>query len=193
MNDLPVPSPSLDVPSPTARLTFRRWSLADLALARALFGDPRVTSLVGGPFDDAGIAARLDIELENQRDHGISYWPILLYGSQAIGCCGLKPREPARPGREAEPPGSVTRERRVYELGFYLLPPYWGQGFAAEAGGSVVAYAFDVLGATALFAGHHPANQSSQRALEKLGFRYTHHELYPPTGLEHPGYELVRP
>jgi RimJ/RimL family protein N-acetyltransferase len=166
------------VPAPTARLRFRLWSEGDLALAQALFGDPRVTALVGGPFDEAGVAARLADELANQRDHGISYWPILLYGSREIGCCGLKPRDPAR---------------RVYELGFYLLTPYWGQGFAAEAGASVIAHAFDVLGAAALFAGHHPANRGSQRALEKLGFRYTHHELYPPTGLEHPGYELVRP
>jgi [ribosomal protein S5]-alanine N-acetyltransferase len=165
-------------PSPTARLTFRHWSEADLPLARALFGDPRGTSFVGGPLDAAAVAARLATELQNQREHGISYWPILLHGSREIGCCGLKPRDP---------------ERRIYELGFYLLPPYWAQGFAAEAGASVIAYAFDVLGASALFAGHHPDNHGSQRALEKLGFRYTHHELYPPTGLEHPGYELRRP
>jgi RimJ/RimL family protein N-acetyltransferase len=50
-----------------------------------------------------------------------------------------------------------------------------------------------VLGAASLFAGHHPDNAASKHALERLGFRYTHHELYPPTGLEHPGYELVRP
>ena len=166
------------IPASTARLTFRRWTEGDFALVRALFGDPRVTSLVGGPFDDAAISARLEVELAHQRDHGVAYWPILLYGSREIGCCGLKPRDPAR---------------RVYELGFYLLPPYWRQGFAAEAGASVVTYAFDVLGASALFAGHHPDNHGSQRALEKLGFRYTHHELYPPTGLEHPGYELLPP
>jgi ribosomal-protein-alanine N-acetyltransferase len=165
------------VPAPTARLAFRPWSAGDLPLARALFGDPRVTALVGGPFDDAGIAARLALELANQRDHEISYWPISLRGSAEIGCCGLKPRDPGR---------------RVYELGFYLLPPYWAQGFAVEAGASVIAHAFDALGASALFAGHHPENQGSRRVLEKLGFRYTHHELYPPTGLEHPGYELPR-
>lgn len=166
------------VPHSTARLTFRRWTEADLPLARVLFGDPRVTALVGGPFDEATLAARLATELANQRDHRIAYWPILLHGSREIGCCGLKPRAP---------------ERRIYELGFYLLPPYWGQGFAAEAGASVVTYAFDVLGATSLFAGHHPDNAASKHALERLGFRYTHHELYPPTGLEHPGYELLRP
>jgi RimJ/RimL family protein N-acetyltransferase len=166
------------VPRSTARLTFRRWTEDDLPLARTLFGDLRVTALVGGPFDEAALVARLETELANQRDHRIAYWPILLHGSREIGCCGLKPR---------------ALERRVYELGFYLLPPYWGQGFAAEAGASVVTYAFDVLGAAALFAGHHPDNAASRHALEQLGFRYTHHELYPPTGLEHPGYELLKP
>jgi ribosomal-protein-alanine N-acetyltransferase len=166
------------LPAPTARLTFRRWTEADLPLARALFGDLQITALVGGPFDEAAIAARLATELANQRDHAIAYWPISLRGGAEVGCCGLKPREPAR---------------RIYELGFYLLPACWGQGLAVEAGASVIAHAFERLGASALFAGHHPENQGSQRVLEKLGFRYTHRELYPPTGFEHPGYELLRP
>ncbi|HWO23822.1 MAG TPA: GNAT family N-acetyltransferase [Kofleriaceae bacterium] len=166
---------SFRLPPPTARLAFRCWSPGDLPLARRLFGDPRVTALVGGPFDDAAVAARLEVELSNQRDHGISYWPIALHGGPEIGCCGLKPRDPPR---------------RVYEFGFYLLPPWWGQGLATEAGAAVIAHAFDALGAPALFAGHHPENAGSRRALEKLGFRYTHHELYPPTGLDHPCYEL---
>lgn len=174
------------VPGPTARLVFRPWDEADLPLARELFGEPRVTALVGGPFDEAAIAARLAFELDNQREHGIAYWPVALAGArgapgasgQVIGCCGLKPRELAR---------------RVHELGFYFLPAYWGQGFAPEAGASVVAFAFDVLGCAGLFAGHHPENHGSRRALEKLGFCYAHHELYPPTGLQHPCYELPRP
>jgi hypothetical protein len=28
--------------------------------------------------------------------------------------------------------------------------------------------------------------------LRRLGFRYTHDELYPPTGLRHPSYVLTR-
>lgn len=165
----------LSVPEPTERLKFRSWREDDLPLARLMFGDPRITAQIGGPFDEATVVARLAAELANQRDQQIAYWPILLYGSREIGCCGLRPRDP---------------ERRVYELGFFLQPPYWGQGFAAEAGTSVVAYAFGKLGAARLFAGHHPENQASQGTLEKLGFHYTHHEIYPPTGLEHPCYEL---
>jgi RimJ/RimL family protein N-acetyltransferase len=90
------------------------------------------------------------------------------------GCCGLKPRWP-----------------RVHEFGFYLVPAAQGRGLALEAGRAVIAYAFDVLGVDALFAGHHPDNHASKKALGRLGFVPTAPELYPPTGLVHPGYELT--
>jgi RimJ/RimL family protein N-acetyltransferase len=162
-------------PEPTARLVFRAWRDGDLPLAQGLFGDPRVTALVGGPFSEEHVRARLATEIATQREHGYQYWPLFLPDGTHVGCCGLKPRDPAQ---------------RVHELGFYLRVPHWGQGYAAEAGQAVVRFAFDALGAASLFAGHHPDNAGSQRTLVKLGFRYTHDELYPPTGLMHPGYVL---
>ena len=165
------------MPASTARLTFRRWRHDDLPFARALFGDPGVTALVGGPFSDDQVRARLATEIATEREHGYQYWPIALHDGTDVGCCGLKPRDPAQ---------------RCYELGFYLLAAHWGHGYAVEAGQSVIAFAFDQLGASSLFAGHHPDNAGSRRTLAKLGFRFTHDELYPPTGLMHPGYELRR-
>lgn len=162
------------VPAPTDRLVFRTWRDADLPLALALFGDPRVTSLVGGPFDELAVRARLAAEIATELAYGYQYWPIFLRDGAQVGCCGLKPRS-----------------RDVLELGFYLRVEHWGRGLATEAGRSVVAYAFGTLGARELFAGHHPDNAGSGRTLDKLGFRYTHHELYPPTGEDHPGYRLM--
>jgi len=52
-------------------------------------------------------------------------------------------------------------------------------------------YAFNTLGVKALCAECNPANESSRRVLEKLGFRYTHDAYYPPTGLNHPSYMLT--
>jgi RimJ/RimL family protein N-acetyltransferase len=43
-----------------------------------------------------------------------------------------------------------------------------------------------------IFAGHHPKNVASHRLIEQLGFQYTHHEYYPPTGLQHPSYILIK-
>jgi RimJ/RimL family protein N-acetyltransferase len=169
-------------PPPTARLVFRTWRDEDLPLARALFGDPQVTALVGGPFSDAQIAARLAGEIATQAAHGYQYWPMFARGITEdlvsfVGCCGLKPRDPAA---------------NIHELGVYIRPHCWNQGYAAEAARAVIAFAFDTLGASGLFAGHHPDNAGSKRTLEKLGFRYTGDELYPPTGLMHPGYQRSR-
>jgi RimJ/RimL family protein N-acetyltransferase len=79
----------------------------------------------------------------------------------------------------------------MHELGFYLVPAAHGQGYAVEAATSVIAHAF-TLPIAGLFAGHHPDNTASRKTLVKLGFRYVSDELYPPTGLMHPGYELRR-
>jgi [ribosomal protein S5]-alanine N-acetyltransferase len=162
----------------SARLGFRCWSLDDLPLAAALWGDPEVTRFIGGPLSAAAVEKRFRSEIESMSAYGLQYWPVfLLDGGAHAGCAGL------RPHRLAD---------RIYELGFHLRPPYWGQGLATEAGAAVVTFGFESLGAEALFAGHHPANATSRRVLEKLGFRFTHEELYPPTGLKHPSYLLTR-
>ena len=185
-------------PEPTRRLYFRTWRPQDLPLALLLFGDARVTSYIGGPFTEAQIRERFEREIDNLAKFQVQYWPVFVKVSDDFagvakvsddfagvakvsddfaGCCGLRPRDPAQ--------GS-------FEIGFYLRPKYWGKGLAAEAAQAVATYAFDAVGARRLFAGHHPENAASRRALAKLGMRYTHDELYPPTGLLHPSYILER-
>ena len=162
----------------TSRLGFRCWSSDDTALAFNLWGDPEVTKLIGGPFSTEQVTARLLKEIATQREHGIQYWPIFaLVTGDHVGCCGLRP---------------YTPEAKVCEIGFHLRSTFWGQGYTAEAAHAVIDYAFSHLGCEALFAGHNPANEASRRLLTKLGFRYTHDEFYPPTGLNHPSYLLTK-
>jgi [ribosomal protein S5]-alanine N-acetyltransferase len=107
----------------------------------------------------------------------VQYWPVfLLKDNQFAGCAGLRPY-----GQD------------VLELGFHLRPEYWGRGFAEEAARAVIAFAFETLGVERLFAGHHPDNGASERVLRKLGFCFTHQEIYPPTGLLNPAYLLTNP
>jgi RimJ/RimL family protein N-acetyltransferase len=161
------------VPAPTPRLFFRRWTAADLSLASSLWGDPRVTALIGGPFDERRVRDLLAAQVAA----ALQYWPIFLKTDSAFaGCCGLR-LHPVR--------------ARTLEVGFHLRPERWGQGLAEEAARAVIDFAFTALGAAALLAGHHPDNAASARTLRKLGFRYTHDELYPPTGRLHPSYLLT--
>ena len=59
------------VPESTARLLFRTWRPVDLPLAVALWGDPRVTTLIGGPFDEEAVRQRLEREDANLREHRV--------------------------------------------------------------------------------------------------------------------------
>jgi [ribosomal protein S5]-alanine N-acetyltransferase len=163
----------------TPRLGFRPWSWADFPLAMALWGDPNVTRFLGGPFSEKDVAERLRREIDFDRVHHLQYWPMFfLPDGGFVGCCGLRPYKIAE---------------RVFELGFHLRPAYWGTGLAVEAGHAVISHAFGVLGASGLFAGHDPVNAASRRVLEKLGFQYTHDEIYAPTGEMHPSYALKSP
>lgn len=159
----------------TARLRFGIWQKDDAPNAEAIWGDPRVTSLTGGPFTTEEVAHRLAAEIENWRLYRIQYWPVFhVAGGTLVGCCGLRPR---------------SGSRRTAELGFQLCHGTWGQGFATEAANAVIARA-RLLGFSTLIAGHHPNNQASKRTLLRLGFAHTHEELYPPTGAVEPCYEL---
>lgn len=161
----------------SARLGFGHWRQDDLALAMTLWGDSRVSALIGGPFTAEQVAARLSHEIETLSACKVQYWPIfLLRDHQLAGCAGLRPYA-----------------EDVLELGFHLRPEYWGQGLAEEAARAVIAFAFETLGVKSLFAGHHPDNAASEHVLRKLGFRFTHEEIYPTMGLLNPAYLLANP
>ncbi len=163
----------------TRRLGFRIWSDEDVELALGLWGDPDVTRLIDarGKLSEEQVRERLAQEIATQRQYGVQYWPIFLLENDAhVGCCGLRPHDEGK---------------GILEIGFHIRSAYWGQGYATEAARAVIAYAFGPLHATALFAGHNPENTVSRHVLERLGFRYTHDEFYPPTGLKHPSYLLT--
>jgi RimJ/RimL family protein N-acetyltransferase len=58
-----------------------------------------------------------------------------------------------------------------FELGYWLGKPYWKQGYATEAGGEVLAFAFRNLRADRIWAGWFHDNPKSGHVLRKLGFR----------------------
>ncbi len=165
------------VPSSSPRLEFRTWNKDDFLLAMSLWGDPRVTALIGGPFSEEAVQERLDRHIGLLEQHGIQYWPMFLKETgEFVGCCGLQPRE---------------QPSKTLELGYHLCFAHWGKGLATEAGTAVMKHAFEILGASQLFAGHHPNNESSKKVIVNLGMRYGGHEFYPPTKLDHPFYIIT--
>ncbi len=162
----------------TERIGFSEWKQSDLSLAEMLWGNPDVTKYIcaSGKFRPEEVAARLQRELKNNVEYQMQYWKISELESDAlIGCCGLSPHG-----------------ENCCELGYHLLPRFWGKGYATEAAGAVVAYAFANFPCTEIFAMHHPKNAASKNVLMKLGFHYIGTRFYEPTGLEHPSYCLKK-
>ncbi|WP_304191248.1 GNAT family N-acetyltransferase [Phenylobacterium aquaticum] len=56
------------------------------------------------------------------------------------------------------------------DIGYWFDEAYWGGGYASEAAGAVVRFAFETLGLTRLTAGHVNDNPGSGKVLLKLGF-----------------------
>jgi len=178
------------LPQPSKRLKFRTWDVdADGALAAGLWGDDRVTALIGGPFDEAAVASRLASECQRNLDEGVQYWPVFLRDAACeeefgdhVGAVGLR--------RYTGDAPSCAGLTTVFEVGFHLRPEHWGKGLGTEAATAVLDFAFGVLKVDAVFVGHNPKNTRSPKVLSKLGFRFTHEEFYQPTGLMHPSYIL---
>ena len=63
--------------------------------------------------------------------------------------------------------------RPYYELSYYLLTDFWGNGYAAEAIKPLLINAFNKLNINHIIAQTQSANKSSCKLLQKLGFKHT--------------------
>ena len=77
------------------------------------------------------------------------------------------------------------------ELLYALRPDLWGRGLATEAARACIEWLFETHPVSRVLAGADPANERSQRVLERLGFIPIDEPL---TGFEHIRYfALPRP
>jgi [ribosomal protein S5]-alanine N-acetyltransferase len=67
---------------------------------------------------------------------------------------------------------NLSLEHRKAELGFWLLPEFWGQGIMKEALPAICNYAFEQMNLHRLEGFVETENINCKRAIEKLGFRY---------------------
>jgi len=101
--------------------------------------------------------------------HGWTLWPVIhREDGVLIGSCGFW---------DGFPPD--------VEIGWRVLPEYWGQGLATEAATAVLGYGFETCAFDRVVAVAQPANRPSIRVMEKLGMRFE-------ANFVHRGIEAVR-
>ena len=142
----------------TERLILRTWLLNDLKDFFEIYGDAEVWRNIDpkGVFQNEDAARRaLRQGIAYQEEHGICHWATVEKRmGKVIGACGF----------------NLFDGGPELELVYHFAPAYWGRGYATEAAGACLRYAFAELNAPQIVASIDPKNVRSKRVLEKIGF-----------------------
>ncbi len=151
----------------TERLILRPWMETDAEECYKYARDPRVGPAAGWP---------VHTSVENSRHVIIDFLSVPETYAIVFKETGL-------------PIGSIGLHRNdlavaedEMELGYWIGVPYWGRGFAPEAGRELLRHAFEDLGLERVWCGFYDGNEKSRRVQEKLGFTYqwTTESVYVP-------------
>lgn len=161
----------------TERLVLQRVVHADLADLRRMHRDPEVMATLGGVRSDAVTQDVLDQLMAHWAEHGFGYWMARDATSGAfVGRGGL---------REVVIGGGPEME-----IGYALMPAYWGRGLASELARACVRIGFEVLGRDDLVAFTLPTNARSRRVMQGVGFTFERDVIW--AGMPHVLYRLKK-
>lgn len=148
-----------DWPLETERLVLRPYSEGDFDALHELYSDESVVQwLYEGPATLEATRARLDRCLERRElteTTGLSA-AVTLPGGAYVGGLVL---------------WYTSFEHRGAEVGYSLLPRHQGSGFAVEATGALLDWAFRAAGVHRVVARLEARNVASARVAERLGMR----------------------
>ncbi len=144
----------------TARLRLRPWRATDAPDLYELAKDPRIGMLCGWkPFeciDDAHEALSTVLAAPD------SYAVTLGSTGDIVGSIALR--------IDAD-----TTDDTVADIGYWIGAPYWGNGYATEAGHAIIERARK-LGVSTIILKYFDGNDASRRVSEKLGFTWQSRE-----------------
>ena len=142
----------------TNRLILRTWTLDDADAAFMLWGDPEVMRFVGSstPHQNLNETHRwLQWAIAYQEEYGFCRWALVEKATgKIIGSCGFLSLD----------------DGSEIDLGYYLAPPFWGQGYGTEIAEACLRYGFEKLMLREIVATVDHRHSASQRVLEKIGF-----------------------
>ncbi len=147
-------------PIETDRRILREFTENDVAAFFEMGNNPLVTRYTGDPgfknLDDALTCLR-DRPLADYQRHGYGRWAVVLKATgQVIGFSGLK----------------YLDDLQAVDIGYRLLPAFWGQGLATEAAAPAIRYGFETLHLNEIIGLVDPDNVASVKVLKKLGLTY---------------------
>ncbi|WP_166962641.1 GNAT family N-acetyltransferase [Yeosuana marina] len=149
----------------TERLLLRELRVTDLEGMFELDSNPEVHKYLGNkPVKTKNESLKMiESVISQYQERGIGRWAAIEKSSgEFIGWSGL------RLNNEYNMNGFTE----YYDVGYRLIPKYWGKGYATESGKAAIDYAFNVLKLSTLYATTEIGNQASHNALLKIGLNY---------------------
>jgi RimJ/RimL family protein N-acetyltransferase len=144
----------------TARLTLRPFAPDDLAVYERLNADPKVRRYLGGVLSADAARAEMEEIADFHARSGLGMIPVVRRSDgMFLGTCGLS-RVPWYPDE--------------IEIGWRLLPEFWGQGYATEAATAWRDHAFGRLDMPQLISVADVPNVRSHRVMQRLGMLWHH-------------------
>jgi len=143
----------------TARLLLTRLRPGDVEDLHTMHSDARVMATLGGVRSREETERVLAMLVADWDVHGFGYWLARDLASGAFaGRGGLR-----RIVLEGQP---------EVEVGYALMPAFWGRGLATELARESIRVAFGALGLSSLVCFTLATNQASQRVMQRAGFHY---------------------
>lgn len=138
------------------RLRLRGWRDSDRDVFAALNADPEVSRDLGGPLQRAESDAKLDRYRAAFEQLGFGRWLVEDLNGQFLGYAGVTP------SRSGHPLG------RHFDIGWRLVRPAWGCGYATEAATAALRDAFERVHLKQVLAYTSVDNVRSQAVMARL-------------------------
>jgi ribosomal-protein-alanine N-acetyltransferase len=146
------------------RLLYRELLPEDEQKMFELDSDPEVHRFLGNQPVTSIVQCRQTIAAVRHQyvTYGIGRWATIEKSSgEFIGWSGLK-----------HVTELVNNHVDYIDVGYRLIPKYWGKGYATESAKKAIEYGFDVMKLKEIYAGADCKNVASRRVLEKSGMQY---------------------
>ena len=105
------------------------------------------------------------------KERGIGRFAVIeKYSGNFIGWSGLK--------LNLEEKEALNGKQKFYDIGYRLIPEFWGKGYATESSVKMLQYGFETLKLNTIVGAAEAANIASNKVLKKIGLKFINEFKY---------------